>query len=197
MAKKDTDDTGEEAKKKKPIKPLLIVLVLAGVGVKMFVLKDPVTTPAQLEAAAKAAEEKLYNSCAEDNNLPTLGEMIDNKASAQGETKQTTAPTSAPAAEGPVLTLDQSVTVNLKDGHYLKVGLGFQLKFGLVAEEAKKEGLQAKATDLALAALSKHSMDELAEPDTREKIQQKLSFDTCRDYEGEITRTYFTEFVMQ
>lgn len=198
MAKKDKEETGEEGKKKKPIKPLLLVLVLAGVGVKMFVLKDPAATPAQLEAAAKAAEEKLYNSCAEENDLPTLGEMIDSKTSGEGTSKTTApTPTSAPAVEGSVLTLDQSVTVNLEDGHYLKVGLAFQLKVGLVAETVKKEGLQAKATDRALSTLSKHTMDELAKPDTREKIQQKLSFDTCRDYEGEITRTYFTEFVMQ
>ena len=167
-------------------------------GVKMFVLKDPAQTPAQVAAAAKAAEEALYNSCAAINDMPTLGEMIKGEGEGEGATKTSAAPTTAaPAAEGPVLTLDQSVTVNLEDGHYLKVGLAFQLKVGLVAEEAKKEGLQAKATDRALTTLSKHTMDELAKPDSREKIQQKLSFDTCRDYEGEITRTYFTEFVMQ
>ncbi len=194
MAKKKDKGAEEEegAKKKKPIKPLIIVLVLAGVGVKMFVLKDPPATPATIAAAAKAAEEKLYNTCADANGLPPLADPL------SASTPTTTAPTPTTAGpEGPVLTLDQSVTVNLEDGHYLKVGLAFQLPVGKDPKAAKDEGLAAKATDMALAALSKHTMDELSKPASRQKIQQQLSFDTCRSYEAGVLSTYFTEFVMQ
>ena len=96
----------------------------------------------------------------------------------------------------PVLELD-SVTVNLADGHYLMLGLALQLKVGMTAEAASKEGLGARALDMALERLSAKEMPELISAEARAAIKQQLGLDTCLAYEGEVTTVYFTEFVMQ
>lgn len=95
-----------------------------------------------------------------------------------------------------VLELD-SVTMNLADGHYLKLGLALQLKAGMTAEAAGQEGLGAKALDMALERLSAKEMPELIAAEARAEIKQQLGLDTCLAYEGEVTTVYFTEFVMQ
>jgi flagellar FliL protein len=104
----------------------------------------------------------------------------------------------APIVEGmgPVLALD-SVTVNLADGHYLKLGLALQLAEGVDETEAKDSSLGSKALDLALDTLSKHSMSELTKPATRDELKSDLGFDVCRQYDDKVTTVYFTEFVMQ
>jgi flagellar FliL protein len=102
----------------------------------------------------------------------------------------------AASAVPSVLELD-SVTVNLADGHYLKLGLALQLKAGMTAEAAGQEGLGAKALDMALERLSAKEMPELIAAEARAEIKQQLGLDTCLAYEGEVTTVYFTEFVMQ
>jgi flagellar FliL protein len=102
----------------------------------------------------------------------------------------------AASAVPSVLELD-SVTVNLADGHYLKLGLALQLKAGMTAEAAGQEGLGAKALDMALERLSAKEMPELISAEARAEIKQQLGLDTCLAYEGEVTTVYFTEFVMQ
>ena len=175
----------------------------------MFVLKDPAPTPAQLELKAKQAETALYNKCAEANHLPTIDDMVltalpAHETAGKETTKPTTATTEAaktmatlPAKEGPILTADQSVTVNLADGAYLKLGLAAQLPVGAIAKVAKEEGLMAKVTNDALQTLSMHTFAELVPPKERLKIREELSFDTCRETNAEIMSVLFTEFVMQ
>ena len=104
----------------------------------------------------------------------------------------------APLVEGmgPVLSLD-SVTVNLTDGHYLKLGLALQLDVTGDATAAKEQGLGAKAIDMALGELEKHSQNELIAPAKRESIKQALGVQVCQAYKGAVLSVYFTEFVMQ
>jgi flagellar FliL protein len=104
----------------------------------------------------------------------------------------------APIVEGmgSVLALD-SVTVNLSDGHYLKLGLALQLAEGVDATQAKDSSLGSKALDLALDTLSKHSMNDLTKPSTRDELKSDLGFEVCRQYDDKVTTVYFTEFVMQ
>jgi flagellar basal body-associated protein FliL len=224
MAKKDKGAEPEEgAKKKKPIKPIIIV-VLALVGVKMFVLKDPEPTEAQIKAEKAAAEQELYNTCAEENGLETLGELVEGgkNPTGSGHTSETEtthekkaagiAPTSimlvastrleasgggAASTEGPIVANDNSVTVNLQDGSYLKLGLAVQMAVGSDAKLVKEEGLLAKATDVAITELAKHDIDELYEVKERDAIKADLSFDMCRETHAKILKIYFTEFVMQ
>ncbi len=207
MAKKDkgkaVEGEEEETKKKKPIK-LIAIVVVAAVGVKFFVLKDPAKTPAQLKADDVAAAQVLYNKCADANDLPNLGDMVtggnDPATGKKTTTTTTAADTSSPAADapdGPIAAADASVRVNLIDGNYLQVGIAVQLPVGGTTKLAKDDGLLAKATDLTLKALDVHTMDELTDPKKRDKVQSDLSFQMCRETKAAILKVYFTEFVMQ
>ncbi len=100
------------------------------------------------------------------------------------------------AAVASVLELD-SVTVNLADGRYLKLGLALQLGPGLTAEVAQTEGLGAQALDMALDTLSAKSMKDLLSTDARTQIKQQLGIEVCIAYNANATTVYFTEFVMQ
>jgi flagellar FliL protein len=87
--------------------------------------------------------------------------------------------------------------VNLADGHYLKVGVALQLKVGDVAATAKDDGTGAHALDMAIAALSPHTMAQLTQSSVRTSLKQKLGYDTCMAYKGDALTIYFTTFVMQ
>jgi len=241
MAKKKADDETEGKKKKKPIVP--IVLVLLGLfGAKTFLLKPAAKTPAQIEAAKKEADQALYNLCAGANNKPTLADVADGQTPMPGDVTTTT--TAAPgsststttqsstttksgasssrdgaprhiaiqlvafhaagsgatppivAGMGQVLELDP-VTVNLPGGHFLKLGLALQLAVGVDAATAKDQGLGAKALDMALTELSKHTMDQLLPATGRDQVKDDLGFATCQAYDGQVLTVYFTDFVMQ
>lgn len=225
MAKKDKDtgEDGEGKKKKKPIVPILVV-VLGLVGAKMFLMKPATKTPEQVAAEKKKAELDVYNACAEANDKPTLTDMVDSKmgettTTAKGGAQGNGAPATgggrtlrvqliaaraeggAPAEPivegmGPILGLD-SVTVNLADGNYLRLGLALQLAEGVDATAAKDQGVGDKALDMALTELAKHDIKALLPPAQRQKIKDDLGFETCRAYDGKVLTIYFTEFVMQ
>ncbi|QTE29880.1 flagellar basal body-associated FliL family protein [Pengzhenrongella sicca] len=101
-----------------------------------------------------------------------------------------------PAAEpapvaGEVLTVD-AVSVNLVDGHYLRLGLGLQLT------EGEHEGVDpAKALDLAIALFSGHTVAEVTDPATREALKAELVAELSEAYEGEVMDVYLTDFVTQ
>ncbi len=236
MAKKaDKGAEAEEgAKKKKPIKPIIVV-VLALVGVKMFVLKEPEPTKAEIKAKEMAAEQELYNKCAEENGRETLGDLVtggktpnessdshtddggtdshSDKTDSHGEGEEKASPrgrntvvlaaatslnaSAGASAEGPIVANESSVTVNLYDGSYLKLGLAIQMAPGSDAKLVKDEGLLAKATDQTIGELAKHSRKELLQVKVRDSIKGELSFDLCRHSEAKILKIYFTEFVTQ
>jgi flagellar FliL protein len=118
------------------------------------------------------------------------------------------APVEVPEAvheeEGPVVPIDP-ITVNLSDGHYLKVGLALQLAPAEEgdggghggSEEAMAEGDTAKALDQAIDVLGHHSMEELSDPAQRAAVKETLAETIREAYHGEVTDLYFTEFVMQ
>ena len=106
------------------------------------------------------------------------------------------------ATHGPVQNLE-SITLNLNDGHFLKVGLALQLAEVEEGHGAGEELPSAKALDVAITLLGSYSMDELAEPKTRELVKKRLSEQVSAAYVDPVTHTslvtkvYFTEFVMQ
>jgi len=102
------------------------------------------------------------------------------------------APAEEPKPEpGAVVALD-AVTVNLKDGHYLKVKLALQ-----ATAEAAEEPDGSKALDRAIEQFSEYEMGELSTTEGRHKAKEKLREELKEAYEGEIMDVYFTEFVMQ
>src|SRR3954447_12916540 len=154
MAKKGKDAAEDEEGKKKKKKPIIpIVVVLLGLlGAKMFLMKPAAKTPDQIAAEKKKVELDIYNACAEANHKATLSEMVDSKIDGPTTTSKAAHGSGAPAAGagrtiqvqliaaraeggapaapivegmGPILGLD-SVTVNLADGNYLRLGLALQ-----------------------------------------------------------------------
>jgi flagellar FliL protein len=107
------------------------------------------------------------------------------------------------ATHGPVQNLEP-ITLNLADGHFLKIGLALQLAEAEGGGHGAAEELpSAKALDLAITLLGEKTMDDLASPKARELVKKELSKRVSMAYtdplthEPLVTKVYFTEFVMQ
>lgn len=190
MAKQKKDEEEGQKKKSKKTKPIVpIILLVAGLfaGKTFFGEAGATKSPEQIEAEAAAAHAELLKGCQAANGMGAeTGNAGDSGATADG----------AVAAVPSVLEME-SVTVNLADAHYLKLGLALQLKPGITSEAAQQEGLGARALDMALERLSAKEMGELVASEVRAEIKQQLGLDVCLAYAGEVTNVYFTEFVMQ
>ncbi len=178
-----------------------MVALVGAFGAKSMLMKPP---SAAEQAAAKLQAQQELTALCQRQNTPEEG-AAEAHATDTTETPTTAAAVAAtPTTEavdphterGGVLELDP-LTVNLADGHYLKVGIALQLDKATVVETAKEEGLGAKALDMAIAALSPKTMDELGHAKVRDEIKRQLGLDTCHAYEGEVLTVYFTNFVMQ
>ncbi|RYV50013.1 flagellar basal body-associated FliL family protein [Pengzhenrongella frigida] len=106
-------------------------------------------------------------------------------------------PGGEPAAEpapvpGAVVSVE-AVSINLSDGHYLRLGLGLQLTAD-VGEEAPDT---SKALDHAIALFSGHTVEEVSDPVTREALKAELVSELAEAYEGEVMDVYLTDFVTQ
>ena len=108
--------------------------------------------------------------------------------------------------EGEVVTLD-AITMNLADGHVLKVGIGFQLEYEAhagggeghsaapVAEGDPTKGY-ARALDIAIDELGSHTMEELS-GEGRLAAKEALVKRLEKTFHGKIEDVYFHQFVMQ
>lgn len=101
------------------------------------------------------------------------------------------APTPAPVP-GAVVKID-SVSVNLADGHYLRLGLALQLT-AAVGEESPDP---AHALDLAITMFSGHTLAEVTDPATRDKLKAELTTKVSEAYEGKVMAVYLTDYVTQ
>ncbi|HEY3832703.1 MAG TPA: flagellar basal body-associated FliL family protein [Acidimicrobiia bacterium] len=180
----ETPDEPEKKSKKKLISIIAVVLI-ALVAAKMTVLKPKPLTPAEVAAQAKAVQVTLHDTCAAANGLKLIDSKVAPPTTEALDTSKVLAPN------------DDSVTIDLADGAYLKVGIALELAAGIDPTVAKTDGLGDKATDITLRELAKHTMAGLAPPGARNKVQQQLSFDVCMAYNAKILSVYFTEFVMQ
>ena len=104
---------------------------------------------------------------------------------------------------GPVVQLEP-LTLNLADGHYLKLGLALQVTEA-VAEEAAAHGEGpaeplvdgARALDAAISVLGDQTYAKLLAPGGRAKAKALLEKEIKHRYEGEVLTVYLTQFVMQ
>lgn len=106
---------------------------------------------------------------------------------------------------GAVVTLD-AITMNLADGHVLKVGIGFQLEYeahaGGSGHEAPKANDgdptkgYAQALDIAIDELGQHTMEELT-GEGRNVAKEALVKRLRKVFHGKIEDVYFHQFVMQ
>lgn len=99
-----------------------------------------------------------------------------------------------PEPKGPVLKLE-SITLNLEDGHFLKLGMALQFSAEAAGEEEAPDG--AQALDLAIDQLSNRKLAELNSTAARNIAKDRLVRAISKAYHGEVTDVYFTEFVMQ
>jgi flagellar basal body-associated protein FliL len=89
-----------------------------------------------------------------------------------------------------------SMSVNLTDGHYLKVTVSLALCPDVVLAEGE-EFVSAPAKDIIVSTLSGNSMTVLQDEAGREAAKKLLSEQIAEVYPDEVYEIYFTEFVMQ
>jgi flagellar FliL protein len=99
--------------------------------------------------------------------------------------------TPPPPKPGKVVPLD-AITVNLADGHFLKLKLALQATSTAVADP---DGSQA--LDIAISEFSNRPLAELASNAARDKAKASLREKINKAYKDEVMDLYFTEFVMQ
>jgi flagellar FliL protein len=102
-----------------------------------------------------------------------------------------------PPEPGAVVPLE-SITVNLSNGHFLKIGVALQ-----ATADAAEAPDGSKAKDLMIAQFSNKPVAELSSEKARNHEKAELKEKIVEAYTEESTKTkavmdiYFTEFVMQ
>ena len=118
--------------------------------------------------------------------------------------------TTTTTAPGPVVSLDP-ITLNLSDGHLLKMGLALQISAEWLSEHGAEGGGHgeegaaeddptkgyARALDAAISVFGTRSMDDLMATPGREAARTELEVHLEEAYHGEIEGVYLYEFVMQ
>ena len=122
------------------------------------------------------------------------------QAAADGTTTTTTKPA------GPVVAIDP-ITVNLSDGHVLKVGIALELETEKADTLLPKEGGSSKDTDptkgfasgldAAVSVFGAKTYDTLLPQPGRDAARAELRQKLEERYPGAITNIYLYEFVMQ
>jgi flagellar protein FliL len=123
--------------------------------------------------------------------------MSSGKASAHtgaGGAAASTTTTISPVDEGEVVKLD-SITLNLADNRYLKVGIALQLAKGVTADKMATHA--PLALDEAIALLGDMTYAQLSAPGGRAQAKAELTDRVKKRFGGKVTDVYFTEFVMQ
>ena len=109
--------------------------------------------------------------------------------------------TTTTTTHGPIVTLEP-ITLNLRDGRYLKVGLGLQLSgdhAGEIGAEDSDDPTKgyARALDLTVEVLGGRPFAELVTPEGRAAAKEELTRRLKEAYEDEVEGLYFTSFLMQ
>lgn len=89
----------------------------------------------------------------------------------------------------------EPLTLNLTDGHYLKLGLGIRTAEGV---DVKKFD-PSEAEDIAIAQFSDHTLTDLSSDKARQAMKDKYkkSLSATETYKDQIYDVYYTVFVMQ
>lgn len=166
-------------------------------------MSDTQTTTDAPEAAGKKGKKAKKDSAGGKSNLVpaivlALGILGGGYFMGQGggESAAAAGPTTTEAPVlGEIATVD-AININLKDGHFLRVGMALQLIEGVLKSDFEK-GETAKANDIVIAELGGSDMADISTSEGREKVKEKLKEKLKEVYEGEVTDVYFTDFVMQ
>lgn len=104
--------------------------------------------------------------------------------------------TTTTMAGGDLVPVD-AMSVNLADGHYLKIGVAIELVEGEDAKYFTKSGYPNKIRDLIITTAASKTMDELASAEGKEAFREYLDKGAEKLYKEHYHGIYFTEFVMQ
>jgi flagellar FliL protein len=103
----------------------------------------------------------------------------------------------AAPAKGAVTSLDDALTVNLADGHYLK----FKFSLQQTADAGTEEVDTSEAVNLAIDQYTGKKVAELSTEKGREAVKEELLSKIVKAYTEEDTKMvmdiYYTEFVTQ
>ncbi|GAA2356346.1 flagellar basal body-associated FliL family protein [Dactylosporangium salmoneum] len=104
--------------------------------------------------------------------------------------------TAEPAPTPGVVAVLDAITINLADGHYLKLKMTLQ-----ATTEAAEAPDGSKALDIAIEQFSNQSEDELLTTAGRDKAKKELVAKVVKAYtvekKKEVMDIYFTTFVIQ
>jgi flagellar FliL protein len=175
---KDPDATTDGDDKKKGgmggklklIAMILPTLLLIGGAVYMFVLKPSSSSTSAATAAKSSAAATADDGSVDDGTDST--------------------PTSTFVA-GKIIVMD-TITINLANGHFLKIGLGLQ-----ATADAGEEVTTSKAMDAAITEFSGKTVDELATQAGRDAAKKELTKAIKKAYEKKVYEIFYTTFVMQ
>lgn len=94
---------------------------------------------------------------------------------------------------GKVVVVDP-ISLNLANGHYLRIGLGLQM-----TAEAGGHGDPdtAPALDIAISLFSGRSVEEVSSSEGREALRAEMLELLEEAYHGEVMDLYFTDYVTQ
>lgn len=96
------------------------------------------------------------------------------------------------AKPGEVATVE-AMTLNLADGHYLKLGLGIQLNEGVGVDTFDV----SQASDIAIASFADASMKDYSSDKARQAKKKEYIDKLNKAYDDEVYDVFFTTFVMQ
>jgi flagellar FliL protein len=97
-----------------------------------------------------------------------------------------------PSPEPGAVVVIEPISLNLADGHYLRLGLGLQL-----TAEVAEEPDTARALDQAVSLFSGRPVAEVTSTEGREALRVELIALLDEAYEGEVMDVYFTDYVTQ
>lgn len=103
-------------------------------------------------------------------------------------------PAAEPAPEPGEVVQVEPISVNLADGHYLRLGLGLQLTI-----DAGGHGPidPSPALDAAISLYSGRAVAEVNDPATRDALKAELAGILEEKYHGEVMDVYLTNYVTQ
>ncbi len=116
-------------------------------------------------------------------------------------------PSSAPAATEEAAAEEEAVpgelvalepmTLNLSDGHYLRLGVALELIEGVEAKEFEESGATNRFRDLIIDRAADLTSGEVATPDGRDQLKSTLRDGGHELFEEEFFEIYLTELVVQ
>jgi len=174
--KKGADEDGDKKKGGKG-KLIIIAVVVIALAAGAYVVGTKSAAPAQ----SAATDESTTTT-----TIPLIDGCVEEPE---------------PGAPEKLVDLPQ-MSINLADGHYLRVsvslGICADVVFPVNAETGKEEAFKsAPALDIIVSTMSGLSMDELSTSDGRSEAKESLLKKISDVYRGVVYEVYFLEFVMQ